>query len=864
MNTISYHVIRKRKNCNNYCNDPYININTLIEGVYTSNYNTYNIEEVFKNWKSLDSDSNIAFNKVFNIFKEICNNVSNKSLSNNVLNLFKENVLYKVNDSKKVKNIIESCNIKDNDIYKSLLENINDIIIMDRIIKNEKSLNKKLNMNVFFKEANLLYEDTIENAIFEACDKINSLPIKFGTKYTVGIENIKNYLDNISHTEYSNSRILETVTDYFLFNINSDENLKSIINIIENTKSYSSNDKQRFNFLNEEYIIESDNKTEKQARNMLDNFKKKVNKEPSTLKTIISSLYTKSPNMVIDELPNIFSVLRNIILIGGTFTISAPLGILTFIVDKFISMKLKREKAEKMLTKFKAEKKKMKTKLNSTEKEEQKKKLEEYIKKLDTCIDKLTEYRDSLYSERENNEREIEIDDDDDSFDDDFNFDDFKFESLININNNEKDRISLEEYYSKYHNLLCKSLSMNRKILNERLRHNKYATIIESTEIDNIYNRNISIDNFIAKDKITIPIAIINATSIREQSDINSLYNSLDNIKNMVNRCMHKSFSIIEDSDILYLTLDHKIKHSIINEVNNNVIYRPDLINMSILSEGIDNINNIIESINNSYEYTNDMCKYISEMDSKNIKDINYLCNYSIVINTNLIRDTITNIRDNNRSTNNLSESTYLNSILEQKFTNNINTLDDLYYQSIIESTIPNTLQVLNELSLTNSLKLAREKLKNTFEKLTDKEKIVSKRLDDSIENFKRKVEVSLTNKNRESVIKSSILPSASTCFKIILGAGVIGYFVSPFIAIVGVLGGLAVSKAGNIKERQMILDEINIQIELIDKKKQIAENNNDVKSLEALMQMEAKLKRERQRIKYKLKDYSVLPIDSK
>ena len=65
---------------------------------------------------------------------------------------------------------------------------------------------------------------------------------------------------------------------------------------------------------------------------------------------------------------------------------------------------------------------------------------------------------------------------------------------------------------------------------------------------------------------------------------------------------------------------------------------------------------------------------------------------------------------------------------------------------------------------------MASDKLKNSVEKLTDKEKLLSKRLDDAIENFKRKVEISLTNKNRESVIKSTILPSASTCLKIILG----------------------------------------------------------------------------------------------
>ena len=115
---------------------------------------------------------------------------------------------------------------------------------------------------------------------------------------------------------------------------------------------------------------------------------------------------------------------------------------------------------------------------------------------------------------------------------------------------------------------------------------------------------------------------------------------------------------------------------------------------------------------------------------------------------------------------------------------------------------------VLNELSFTNTLKMAREKLKKGLTKLSDTERAASKSIDMSAEKIEKNVERSLSSDNREMIIKGSLLPSASKCLKTALAAGATAVLINPVIAIIGVLGKMAVSKKFKAKERQLILDE--------------------------------------------------------
>ena len=160
----------------------------------------------------------------------------------------------------------------------------------------------------------------------------------------------------------------------------------------------------------------------------------------------------------------------------------------------------------------------------------------------------------------------------------------------------------------------------------------------------------------------------------------------------------------------------------------------------------------------------------------------------------------------------------------------------------------------LLEVSISNRLKMASMKLRNTFQKLKDKDRQLSKSVDLSLNNFKKGVERSLTNDNRESIIKGSILPSASKLIKLAIANAGLYFLMGPVAAVIGTLGYLGASAKFKAKERQMLTDEIEIELKMCRKYIEIAEQKNDMKALKQLLMIERDLSRQHQRIKYKMK----------
>ena len=181
------------------------------------------------------------------------------------------------------------------------------------------------------------------------------------------------------------------------------------------------------------------------------------------------------------------------------------------------------------------------------------------------------------------------------------------------------------------------------------------------------------------------------------------------------------------------------------------------------------------------------------------------------------------------------------------------------------ESTMVNDLHILAETmeylnkdivleaNITNSLKLASERLKKNIIKLSDKEKTISKNIDTSVAMVRNGIEAALTNDNREAVIKGRILPSASKTIKTAIVTGA-AWAINPAIAVIGALGALGVSKKLQAKERQLILDDIETELVMVDKYIKLAEDNNDMKALRQLLQTQKALERQKARLKYKMK----------
>ena len=161
--------------------------------------------------------------------------------------------------------------------------------------------------------------------------------------------------------------------------------------------------------------------------------------------------------------------------------------------------------------------------------------------------------------------------------------------------------------------------------------------------------------------------------------------------------------------------------------------------------------------------------------------------------------------------------------------------------------------ELLLELSFTNKLKLAGQNFKKSIVKMSDAEKKISSQMDHAYDRFAYTIEKNMSNKNREAVIKGSVIPSFSSLIKLALAAGTAS-FVSPVLAAITVMGGLAASKRATANERKYILDEIDIQLNVVKKKIELAESNNDMKSYEQLLRIQRQLESEKHRIIYKKK----------
>lgn len=157
-------------------------------------------------------------------------------------------------------------------------------------------------------------------------------------------------------------------------------------------------------------------------------------------------------------------------------------------------------------------------------------------------------------------------------------------------------------------------------------------------------------------------------------------------------------------------------------------------------------------------------------------------------------------------------------------------------------------------MSFKNTFKLAAINIKDKITNLSDKEKSACKTINAMANNLKNKIETSITNSNREAVIKGSIMPSFSSLIKMILVSGAaIALKVNIGIIVTGWIGIFACKAIMTNKERAIVLDDIESEIEVIEKKLAIAEREEDFDTYKNLLKLSKKLKREAQRIKYKI-----------
>lgn len=161
-----------------------------------------------------------------------------------------------------------------------------------------------------------------------------------------------------------------------------------------------------------------------------------------------------------------------------------------------------------------------------------------------------------------------------------------------------------------------------------------------------------------------------------------------------------------------------------------------------------------------------------------------------------------------------------------------------------------------------NNLKLGIMGIRSKAKKLGQKEREVSRGLDNTCKLFMKSLQKALISDRREAIIKGSVIPSFSKLIKIGLVLGltagvplvVANSFAGVVVAAIAALGGFAASKNLTRKERLLLLDEIEIELDIIDKEISNAESKNQIKKMRILMRQKKELQRQYQRIRYNIR----------
>ena len=157
---------------------------------------------------------------------------------------------------------------------------------------------------------------------------------------------------------------------------------------------------------------------------------------------------------------------------------------------------------------------------------------------------------------------------------------------------------------------------------------------------------------------------------------------------------------------------------------------------------------------------------------------------------------------------------------------------------------------IINEMNIVNQITMLKDSISRKAKDLSDKEKIASGTLDNSIEQMRQGMARSLKQENKEAVIRGTICPSASRIIKLALMSG-LTFLINPALTVIYLLGVFALSKDIRAKERQIVYDELDTELKVVEQYIQEAKEKKDMNAYRNCLNLQKKLLRQRDRIKY-------------
>ena len=150
--------------------------------------------------------------------------------------------------------------------------------------------------------------------------------------------------------------------------------------------------------------------------------------------------------------------------------------------------------------------------------------------------------------------------------------------------------------------------------------------------------------------------------------------------------------------------------------------------------------------------------------------------------------------------------------------------------------------EAMHEMKLSSYVTLGLDRIKKTASTLVDAQKTAWTNIDrfaDTIEKINTEED---RREARIQVVKNNFLPSMSRCIKSIIIAGGLALLVNPFLGLVALVVRFVNSKRAAKEERQAVADELEVELEMIDRRIRDAEENKDYKKERKLRLLKKKL----------------------
>lgn len=377
------------------------------------------------------------------IVSELCELIDTYNVPDHYkYNVALENIIYSmvkngidVDDTRVVSSITEYFMYRDMNISDEKYKNYQDVLANNYI---SKSLGKDALLEAVLHNSPTAYRNLTESLLGSSSDSFiteyfldKALDIHTEADAAEYMEEVEAYvkrevleikdeailyrsIDNIPR--YSGvSKDFINIKKSNIFDKEKFDKLCTLDGIIDDTEAICEKDKYDI-FNKESYRTITFEADTSDIEELIAKYKADQDKSPSKIKNFFIKLHTKSPEVIIDDLPDVMAFARaGILLAVATITPVGPIvaGVLG-LISWLISRKINDKEANRLLLSIRSEKKKIQNKIEKSSNEKKTKQLEEYLDCLKKCEDKVESYLDSIedadHSDPDNDDDDLDFD----------------------------------------------------------------------------------------------------------------------------------------------------------------------------------------------------------------------------------------------------------------------------------------------------------------------------------------------------------------------------------------------------------------------------------------------------------------------